>query len=66
MDTFSSGGYVYRAIKQERLSFGFSEAPCTQCPSFEFCKDGGPVNPRECVYYGDWLTAGTIAKEEGT
>ncbi|RDB23303.1 putative DNA-directed RNA polymerase III subunit rpc6 [Hypsizygus marmoreus] len=59
LDT-SGGGSVYRAIRQERLAFGASEAPCGQCPSFEFCKDGGPVNPRECVYFGDWLVGGTI------
>ncbi|KAF8897294.1 RNA polymerase Rpc34 [Infundibulicybe gibba] len=67
-DGFDSagGGHVYRAIKQERLSLGWSQSPCSTCPSFEFCKDGGPVNPRECVYYGDWLIAGTVtAIEEG-
>ncbi|KAL0949570.1 hypothetical protein HGRIS_009619 [Hohenbuehelia grisea] len=46
---------VYRAIKQERLALGWSQAPCAECPSFEFCKPSGPVNPQECVYYGDWL-----------
>lgn len=58
------GGYVYRAIKPERISLGWSESPCSQCLSFDFCKDGGPVNPRECVYYGDWLTGGTAASIE--
>ncbi|TFK43161.1 RNA polymerase Rpc34 [Crucibulum laeve] len=56
-----SGGYVYRAIKEEKVLVGWSEAPCSQCPSFDFCKDNGPVNPRECVYYGDWLVAGSVA-----
>ncbi|KAK0468096.1 RNA polymerase Rpc34 subunit-domain-containing protein [Desarmillaria tabescens] len=60
------GIYVYRAIRQERLSLGWSESPCAKCPSFEFCKDGGPVNPRECVYYGDWLTGGPVAEIEDT
>ncbi|SJL01732.1 uncharacterized protein ARMOST_05055 [Armillaria ostoyae] len=67
--SFSDGGdgiYVYRAIRQERLSLGWSESPCAKCPSFEFCKDGGPVNPRECVYYGDWLTGGPVAEIEDT
>ncbi|KAG7448972.1 RNA polymerase III subunit Rpc34 [Guyanagaster necrorhizus] len=58
------GIYVYRAIRQERLSLGWSESPCAKCPSFEFCKDGGPVNPRECVYYGDWLAGGPVAEIE--
>ncbi|KAJ7591308.1 RNA polymerase Rpc34 [Mycena floridula] len=52
--------FVYRAVKQERLSLGWSQAPCSVCPSFEFCKDSGPVNPRECVYYSDWLATGTV------
>ncbi|KAF8639683.1 hypothetical protein AX17_000947 [Amanita inopinata Kibby_2008] len=57
---------VYRAIKQEHMSFGWIEAPCCLCPSFDFCKDGGPVNPRECVYYGDWLAGGSVdAIEDG-
>ncbi|KAK0498527.1 RNA polymerase Rpc34 [Armillaria luteobubalina] len=58
------GIHVYRAIRQERLSLGWAESPCAKCPSFEFCKDGGPVNPRECVYYGDWLTGGAVAEIE--
>lgn len=62
-DTSSGGRFVYRAIRQERLAFGASEAPCGQCPSFEFCKDSGPVNPRDCVYYGDWLVGGSVAAQ---
>ncbi|XP_006459884.1 hypothetical protein AGABI2DRAFT_202311 [Agaricus bisporus var. bisporus H97] len=53
-------GSVYRAIKEEHLSLGWSEAPCTLCPSFDFCKGGGPVNPKDCVYYGEWLTAASL------
>ncbi|KAG6911639.1 hypothetical protein DXG01_007889 [Tephrocybe rancida] len=63
-DTSGGGGSVYRAIRQERPVFEASEAPCSQCPSFEFCKDGGPVNARECVYYGDWLVGGAVAAIE--
>ncbi|KAL9712478.1 34-kDa subunit of RNA polymerase III (C) [Leucoagaricus gongylophorus] len=54
------GGSIYRAIKEEHHSLGWSNAPCALCPSFDFCKDGGPVNPKDCVYYGKWLVAGTI------
>ncbi|KAJ6629209.1 RNA polymerase Rpc34 subunit-domain-containing protein [Mycena sp. CBHHK59/15] len=59
-----AGGVVYRAIHQEKMSLGWTQAPCSKCVSFEFCKEGGPVNPRECVYYDDWLVAGTVAFEE--
>ncbi|KAJ6510024.1 RNA polymerase Rpc34 subunit-domain-containing protein [Mycena vitilis] len=58
------GGVVYRAINQEKITLGWSEAPCSKCPSFEFCKQGGPVNPKECVYYEDWLVAGTVAFDD--
>ncbi|KAJ3920217.1 RNA polymerase Rpc34 [Lentinula edodes] len=59
-----AGSSVYRAIREERVSLGWSQAPCGGCPSFEFCKSGGPVNPGECVYYGDWLEGGTVAAIE--
>ncbi|KAF5393900.1 hypothetical protein D9757_000215 [Collybiopsis confluens] len=54
------GGSVYRAIQEERLSLGWSQAPCSTCPTFEFCRGGGPVNPAECVYYGEWLNSGSV------
>ncbi|KAI0267270.1 RNA polymerase Rpc34 subunit-domain-containing protein [Gloeopeniophorella convolvens] len=47
--------YVYKAVRQERVALGWSEAPCGRCPVFGFCKDGGPVGPGECEYYGEWL-----------
>ncbi|OCH92784.1 hypothetical protein OBBRIDRAFT_824527 [Obba rivulosa] len=62
-DEFGGGAYVYRAVKQEKVAFGLSQAPCTRCPTFDFCKVGGPVNPQECVYYGDWLGAAVVARE---
>ncbi|KAJ7095174.1 RNA polymerase Rpc34 subunit-domain-containing protein [Mycena belliarum] len=59
-----AGGVVYRAVNQEKITLGWSEAPCSKCPSFEFCKEGGPVNAKECVYYDDWLVAGTVAFDD--
>jgi len=58
------GGSIYRAVREERISLGWSQAPCSTCPSFDFCKSGGPVNAQECVYYGDWLAGGTVAAIE--
>ncbi|KAF8580645.1 hypothetical protein K439DRAFT_1636889, partial [Ramaria rubella] len=49
---------VYRAVRQERVSLGWSQAPCGRCPVFDFCHEHGPVNPRDCNYYGDWLQQG--------
>ena len=54
------GGSVYRAIREERLSLGWSQAPCSTCPTFEFCKNGGPVNPAGCAYYGEWLNSSSV------
>ena len=56
---------VYRAIKEEQSSLTWSEAPCSLCPSFDFCKDGGPVNPIDCVYYGGWLAKDSLSTVEG-
>ena len=41
-----------------RTGGGLMDAPCGTCPVLEFCKAGGPVNPRECVYYEEWLGLG--------
>ncbi|CCM05420.1 uncharacterized protein FIBRA_07637 [Fibroporia radiculosa] len=57
------GAYVYRAVHQERVVVGLSQAPCTRCPTFDFCKSNAPVNPKECVYYGEWLTTSNAARE---
>jgi DNA-directed RNA polymerase III subunit RPC6 len=59
----SAGNSVYRALKESTIPFAWTESPCGVCPSFEFCKPGGPVNPQECVYYGDWLSGGTVSNE---
>lgn len=56
-----TGAWLYRAVKQDNLSFGWTESPCSKCPSFEFCKQGGPANPTDCIYYSEWLTKGTVA-----
>jgi DNA-directed RNA polymerase III subunit RPC6 len=52
--------YLYRAVRQERVALGWSEAPCGSCPVFDFCKDGGPVDPSGCEYYGEWLKRAAI------
>jgi DNA-directed RNA polymerase III subunit RPC6 len=62
MDAFQ-GAHVYRAIRQERISLGWSQAPCGTCPVFDFCKQEGPVNPSECTYFEEWLGKGVIKFE---
>ncbi|KAG2159421.1 RNA polymerase Rpc34 subunit-domain-containing protein [Suillus bovinus] len=49
------GAFVYRAVRQERVALGWSQAPCGRCSVFDFCRDKGPTNPQECVYYAEWL-----------
>ena len=47
---------VYRAIYEERIhNIGLDQAPCTRCPTFDFCQSGGPIEPQACVYYESWL-----------
>jgi hypothetical protein len=33
----------------------WTDVPCGKCPVFEFCKEGGPISPTNCVYYQRWL-----------
>ncbi|KZS96904.1 hypothetical protein SISNIDRAFT_406959 [Sistotremastrum niveocremeum HHB9708] len=69
---------VYRAVHEERVTIasGWNQAPCGRCEQFEFCHseprlvikgvvdiEEGPVNPKNCNYYDDWLTQ-TIAEDE--
>lgn len=37
---------------------GMTEAPCGNCPVFEICEDGAPVNPANCQYFDEWLKKG--------
>ena len=55
--------HVYRAIRPERAASGWSQTPCTACPSFDFCDDSGPVNATDCIYYSDWLGSATVAAD---
>lgn len=34
---------------------GISETPCSRCPVFRLCEEGGPVDARSCGYFGEWL-----------
>jgi len=45
------------------VALGWSQAPCGRCPVFDFCRDKGPTNPQECVYYEEWYTLGTGAQK---
>ncbi|KAF9534406.1 RNA polymerase Rpc34 [Crepidotus variabilis] len=58
------GGSVYRALREApTISLGLMETPCGPCPSFEFCKQDGPVNPQECAYYSEWLEAQGVSTD---
>ncbi|KAL4072206.1 RNA polymerase Rpc34 subunit-domain-containing protein [Scleroderma yunnanense] len=65
LNDYSSGGaFVYRAIRQERVVLGWSQAPCGRCPVFDFCHEKGPTNPRECVHYEEWFSLGTASQKD--
>ncbi|KAI9061468.1 RNA polymerase Rpc34 [Trametes sanguinea] len=51
----TGGHVVYRAVQEERVKLGLGQTPCVVCPTFDFCKSGGPVNPQECAYYDSWI-----------
>ncbi|ODQ54770.1 RNA polymerase Rpc34 [Saitoella complicata NRRL Y-17804] len=50
-------GMTYSAVRDfnKTAQNPFVEAPCGNCPVFNVCEEGGPVNPGSCVYYQDWL-----------
>lgn len=54
-------GNGYKAVRQvggpdgESIENGLTEAPCGRCPVFDLCEEGGPVNPRNCQYFENWL-----------
>lgn len=62
-DKVPRSAHVYRAVRQERVALGWSEAPCASCPVFDFCKERGPVGPSGCEYYGEWLKRATIVMD---
>lgn len=33
----------------------FAETPCSQCPVFDLCEEGGPINAADCGYFGGWF-----------
>lgn len=34
---------------------GFSETPCSRCPVFNLCQEGGPVDAQSCAYLKEWF-----------
>ena len=44
---------------------GASEVPCLNCPTFDLCGDGGPVNVVTCPYFDEWYVQAAKADEEG-
>lgn len=46
----------YRAIRQSTEPLYLTNIPCGTCPLFDFCTEGGPVNPTNCAYLEEWKT----------
>lgn len=52
----SHSSFYQRAQEIEDIGRGgFSEVPCLDCPVFDICGDGGPVNVRTCIYLPEWM-----------
>ena len=55
------GGQAYKSVRSvymtedERYDSSLAEPPCGQCPAFDFCEEGGPVNAQSCIYFQKWL-----------
>lgn len=56
---------AYRQQELEDIGQGgSSEVPCMQCPVFEICGDGGPVNVVTCQYFDQWYDNLAAADKE--
>ncbi|KZT64076.1 hypothetical protein DAEQUDRAFT_747603 [Daedalea quercina L-15889] len=64
VDVGYSSGFIYRAIHEERVVSGLGQAPCMRCPTYDLCKDGGPVSARGCAYYETWLAGDVVPTVE--
>lgn len=49
------GEEQYRAVKSGSGKEEWTEIPCGKCPVAKFCSESGPVSPKVCVYFRDWL-----------
>ncbi|KAL1305680.1 hypothetical protein AAFC00_007273 [Neodothiora populina] len=55
MKNMMVGRAVTDAVEEGDIGNGLSQAPCGQCPVFNLCQEGGPVNARNCEYFATWL-----------
>ncbi|KAI8920789.1 hypothetical protein PhCBS80983_g00444 [Powellomyces hirtus] len=51
--------WMYKAVRGSALEErnAWTDMPCGRCPVFDFCSETGPVNPSNCRYFKDWLSA---------
>jgi DNA-directed RNA polymerase III subunit RPC6 len=54
-ETDESDMWMYKATRSKQAESCWTDIPCGRCPVASFCKEGGPVNPENCVYYNKWL-----------
>jgi len=61
-------GHHHSALREQEVEDigrgGFSEVPCLDCPVFEICGDGGPVNVKTCIYLPEWKDKMEMADNE--
>lgn len=46
---------LYRATEPLIQNTGLMRIPCSVCPVFEDCHEGGAISPSTCQYMKDWL-----------
>lgn len=60
-DVESCSAFVYIATRGTSYGsnerFGLVHVPCGKCPVASFCSEDGPVNPKNCEYYQEWLAS---------
>jgi len=46
---------LYRYIESLAKDTGFMRIPCSVCPVYKDCREGGPIAPSKCVYFKEWF-----------
>jgi DNA-directed RNA polymerase III subunit RPC6 len=49
---------------EDEAGTGYTEAPCSRCPVFDLCDEGGPVSAQNCEYFARWMDPGRFKDME--
>ncbi|GAB7346319.1 hypothetical protein MBLNU457_5038t1 [Dothideomycetes sp. NU457] len=48
-------GKLHEKLADDEQENPLTQAPCGQCPVFDLCEPGGPINAQNCEYFQNWL-----------